>query len=214
MRRRLVGLRRLLLAGGLLFLNPLHSSAQSTGATVWSSSGGAARIGRLLEAPVEGPLTRAVGRAVATSPLEIEVAPARQTMSITDLAFRITLRNVSDAPLLLNGGAVLGNGRHAWAAIGCTVQAVEGRRVPVGLHWRLGPVGGRMYVLGVVLGPGDTHTIAVTPEDMHSTAALPVGQGALQCRFTGRPSDQAEWPATWTGNALSVPVGITLTAAE
>lgn len=137
--------------------------------------------------------------------------PTRRAMSVRELEFRIVLRNVSDAPLLLNGGAVLGNGRHAWASVGCTVQVGQGRPIPLGLHWQLGGVGGRMYILGVVLGAGDTHTIEVTRDDYWQSAALPVGAATLQCKFTGRATDAAEWPTTWLGSATSEPVTIELT---
>jgi hypothetical protein len=143
-------------------------------------------------------------------PLQVVVAPAQRTMAAGQLSFRITLRNVSDTPLLLNGGVVLGNGRHAWAAIGCTARGRQGRPVPIALHWQLGGVGGRMYILGVALGPGDTRTIAVTPDDVGQTSTLPSGRVELQCRFTGRPSNEAEWPATWVGTVDSAPVQIEL----
>lgn len=143
-------------------------------------------------------------------PLQVLVVPALRTMAAGHLAFRITLRNVSDTPLLLNGGVVLGNGRHAWAAIGCTARGQQGRPVPIALHWQLGGVGGRMYTLGVALGPGDTRTIAVTPDDYSQASTLPSGRVDLQCRFTGRPSNGAEWPATWVGTVDSAPVQIEL----
>ena len=149
--------------------------------------------------------------AQVSPPLQIVITPAQRTMNAKHIGFRITLRNVSEAPLLLNGGVVLGNGRHAWAAIDCTAHGREGRAVPLGLHWRLGGVGGRMYMLGVALGPGDTLTIAVTPDDYSQSAPLPSGPVELQCRFTGRPSNEAEWPATWVGSAVSAPVEIELT---
>lgn len=109
------------------------------------------------------------------------------------------------------GARVLGNGRHAWAAIDCTTRGQAGRPLPLGLHWRLGGVAGRMYVLGVVLGPGDTRTIAVTPDDYSPSASFPPGPVELQRRFTGRPSNEAEWPRTWVGSAVSAPVEFEIT---
>jgi hypothetical protein len=144
-------------------------------------------------------------------PLQVVVVPRQRIMSGQALAFRIVLRNVGDAPLLLNGGGVLGNGRHAWSAVKCTVQAGAGRPLPLSLHWGLGGVSGRVYVLGLVLGPGDTHGIEVTPDDYWVATALPVGKATLQCEFTGSPSDAAAWPATWVGTTSSAPVPIELT---
>ena len=141
-------------------------------------------------------------------PLQVVVTPAQQAMTAKHISFHITLRNVSQAPLLLNGGVVLGNGRHAWTAIDCTLRGRVGRPVPLELHWQLGGVGGRMYILGVALGPGDTRTIAVTPDDYSSPTSLALGPADLQCRFTGRPSNEAEWPRSWLGAAVSAPVEI------
>ena len=146
-----------------------------------------------------------------TLPLQVVVTPAQQAMTAKHIAFHITLRNVSDAPLLLNGGVVLGNGRHAWAAIDCTLRSRAGRPQPLGLHWQLGGVGGRMYTLGVALGPGDTRTIAVTPDDYSPPTPLARGPTELQCRFTGRPSNEAEWPQSWVGAAVSAPAEFDIT---
>lgn len=149
--------------------------------------------------------------AQTAAPLQVVVTPKQRVMAVKELAFRIVLRNVSNEPLLLNGGGILGNGRHAWS-IECTVQPAQGRPVRLGLHWQMGGVAGRVYPLTVALGPGDSHAIEVTPDDYFQASALPTGSLTLQCRFTGRPTDPVEWPTTWTGNAVSAPVRVELTA--
>jgi hypothetical protein len=134
-------------------------------------------------------------------------------MAVKELAFRIVLRNVSNEPLLLNGGGILGIGRHAWS-IECTVQSAQGRPIRLGLHWQMGGVSGRVYPLTLALGPEDSHTIEVTPDDYFQVSPLPAGRATLQCGFTGRATDPAEWPSAWAGNATSAPVSVELTASR
>ena len=95
--------------------------------------------------------------------VEIGITPQSRVFDAADgLRFRVTLRNTGAKALLLNGGLLLGNGRQAWQAITCALHPKTGAQIRLDLHWQVGPVGGRIYFLGVPLRPGDAHTLAVT----------------------------------------------------
>ena len=144
--------------------------------------------------------------------VEIGITPQSRVFDAADgLRFRVTLRNTGAKALLLNGGLLLGNGRQAWQAITCALHLKTGAQIRLDLHWQVGPVGGRIYFLGVPLRPGDAHTLAVTPADYSQGTPIPPGQYRLQCTFNGRQSefrDATQLPDCWEGVAMSTPVSI------
>lgn len=150
--------------------------------------------------------------------VEVVVTPAAQSFDTAEgLRFSITLRNTGAGPVLLNGGALLGNGRQGWHAIACVLHPSTGAGVHLGLRWQMGPVGGRIYFLGVPLRPGDSHTLTVTPADYSRTEALQPGRYSLQCTFTGTQStyrDTTEMPGCWEGVAVSKPVSIDIARSK
>jgi hypothetical protein len=155
---------------------------------------------------------------VKPSELQVVIEDARPTGDATHgIRFQVTLRNTGSAPLLLNGGALLGNGRQGWSAVTCDLRSAAGTVVPLGLHWQMGGVAGRVYFLGVPLRPGDSHTLTVTPADYHVGTQVQPGRYELRCTFTGKPSefrDATQLPAAWEGVATSTAVPITLGAAK
>ena len=159
-------------------------------------------------------MTHAVPLAPQGPPAEVEVGvtPQGRVFDAADgLRFRVTLRNTGAKALLLNGGLLLGNGRQAWQAITCALHPKTGAQIRLDLHWQVGPVGGRIYFLGVPLRPGDAHTLAVTAADYSQGTPIPPGQYRLQCAFNGRQSeyrDATQLPDCWEGVAVSTPVSI------
>lgn len=155
---------------------------------------------------------------VKPNELEVVVEAARTAGDATHgIRFQITLRNTGSAPLLLNGGALLGNGRQGWSAVTCDLQSAAGATVPLGLHWQMGGVAGRVYFLGVPLRPGDSHTLTVTPADYFVGTPLQPGRYQLRCTFTGKQSefrDATQLPASWEGVATSTAVPIEIAAAR
>jgi hypothetical protein len=164
---------------------------------------------------------------VVLPPLSAQVQPsglvvivdAEQTAgdATLGLRFQITLRNTGALPLLLNGGALLGNGRQGWLAVTCGVQSAAGTTVPLELHWQMGGVAGRVYFLGVPLRPGDSHTLTVTPADYFIGTPLQPGRYGLRCTFTGKASefrDATQLPAVWEGIATSKVVPVEITAGS
>jgi hypothetical protein len=150
--------------------------------------------------------------------LQIVVHPERSVVDGADgLRFRVTILNASSAPLLLNGGALLGNGRQGWAAVTCNLRTGDGAVVPLELHWHMGGVAGRMYFLGVPLRPGDSHTLAVTPDDYYHAKLLPPAPYDLSCTVEGTQSrfrDPTQLPPCWEGVATSAPVRIEIKSAK
>ena len=150
--------------------------------------------------------------------LEVVVEVARSSGDVTHgIGFQVTLRNTGSMPLLLNGGSLLGNGRQAWSAVTCDLRSAAGVAVPLGLHWQMGGVAGRVYFLGVPLRPGDSHTLTVTPADYHVGTPLQPGRYELRCTFTGKQSgfrDATQLPAAWEGVATSTAVPIEIGAAK
>jgi hypothetical protein len=150
--------------------------------------------------------------------LQVVVDPERSIVDVADgLRFRVTIRNAGSAPLLLNGGALLGNGRQGWAAVTCNLRTADDAVVPLGLHWQMGGVAGRMYFLGVPLRPGDSHTFAVTPDDYYQSKPLPSARYDLSCTVKGTQSkfrDSTQLPPCWEGVATSAPVRIEIKPAK
>lgn len=155
---------------------------------------------------------------VRPSELEVVVEAARSVVDAADgVRFKVTLRNIGSAPLLLNGGALLGNGRQGWSAVTCEFRSTAGASVPLGLHWQMGGVAGRVYFLGVPLRAGDSHTLAVTTADYYLATPLRPGRYQLRCTITGKQSglrDDTQLPACWEGVATSKAVPIEITSAR
>lgn len=159
----------------------------------------------------------ALPRGQAGTPLEVIVSPRAGVMKASELAFSITLKNNGAEPVLLNAGVTLGNRRQSWAAISCTVQSGTGRRIPLGLHWQLFHVGGRMYPLRLPLRPGDSHVVTVTPADYSQHTPLPTGSVTLQCAFSGARSfvgDDSDWPICRECTATSAAVALELQKSD
>jgi hypothetical protein len=89
--------------------------------------------------------------------------------------------------------------------------------MPLGLHWQLFYVAGRMYPLRLPLRPGDSHVVAVTPADYFQSTPLPTGPVTLQCTFSGAKSfvgDESDWPICWECTATSAAIALELQKSE
>lgn len=179
------------------------------------------RLGRVLLLLAAGVILN--GTAIRTaqvraSGLEVVVETAQSVVRAGDgVRFTVALRNTGSAPLLLNGGALLGNGQQVWSAVTCDFMPAAGPLVPLRLHWQVGGVAGRLYFLGVPLRPGDAHTLNVTPKDYYLAAPLQPGRYELRCTFTGKQStirDETQLPACWEGVATSKAAPIQIAAAR
>lgn len=165
-----------------------------------------------------GVVVRPLSAQLKANELDVVVEAARPTGDPTlGIRFQVTLQNTSSAPLLLNAGTLLGNGRQLWSALSCELRSAAGASVPLGLHWRVGGVAGRVYFLGVPLRPGDSHTVTVTPADYHVGSPLQPGRYDLRCTFAGKQSDlrdATQLPAAWEGVAISNAVPIKIEAGR
>jgi hypothetical protein len=126
-----------------------------------------------------------------------------------DPSFRISFRNSGKDNLLLNGGALLGNGAEIWSAISCELHAAGGQRLPLSTGWGVPGIAGRIYFLGVPLRAGGSYTISVTPKDYYLGKGEHLGTGiyGLVCTYTGTQSpgyrDATQLPLCWEGVATS-----------
>ena len=110
--------------------------------------------------------------------------------------------------LLLNGGALLGNGAEIWSSIVRSFHAADGQRLPLSLGWGVPGVAGRIYFLGVPLRAGSAYTVSVTPRDYYvgKSERLAAGIYELACTYTGVQSsyrDSTQLPRCWEGLATS-----------
>lgn len=134
-------------------------------------------------------------------------------------SFSLSLRNLGEGGLLLNGGYMLGNGQQSWSSIECAFHNREGQSVPLSLHWGVSHVGGRIYFLGLPLRPDAVYSIPVTPRDYFVSVGKPLSPGmyALQCSYTGSPSpsrESTQLPACWEGRAVSQSVHVMVRPAK
>lgn len=144
--------------------------------------------------------------------LQIELAQA-EFIEGENPSFSLSLRNMGDGNVLLNGGSMLGTGQQSWSSIECAFHASEERSVPLSLHWGVSHVGGRIYFLGLPLRPHAVYSIPVTPRDYFVNVGKPLSPGtyALQCSYTGSQSpyrDPTQLPPCWEGRAVSQPVRV------
>lgn len=126
-------------------------------------------------------------------------------------AFDLVLANRGPGSVLLNGGAMLGNGQQDWSAFTCTLRNASGDTHQLSLHWGVMMVGGRLYFLGVPLLSGASISIPVAPGHyfVNGLTALPADRYELTCRYFGTQSslrDPTQLPPCWEGQATSTPV--------
>lgn len=123
-------------------------------------------------------------------------------------SFAITFRNNGEDNILLNGGALLGNGAQDWSAIDCEFRRADGQLLPLSMGWRIPGVAGRIYFLGVPLRTRSSYTISVAPGDYYLPKGEPLVAGVygVTCTYTGAQSrhrDRPQLPLCWEGRITS-----------
>jgi TPR repeat protein len=142
------------------------------------------------------------------SGLELTLETFESVVEVSeDIAFAICFHNNSTNNLLLNGGALLGNGTQIWSSLEAELKSESGQRIPMTLGLG-GPMSGQIYFLGVPLRAGSSYKLPVRVYDhlFGSGARLKPGKYEIRCVYRGRQSpyrDSTQMPACWEGKVQS-----------
>ena len=123
------------------------------------------------------------------------------------VSFVVNFHNHTSTNLLLNGGALLGNGAQIWSSLEAELKSESGQRIPMTLGLGI-PVAGRIYFLGVPLRAGSSYKLFVGARDYFAGAGgvLRAGKYELRCIYHGRQSpyrDSTQMPGCWEGKVQS-----------
>ena len=118
--------------------------------------------------------------------------------------FNATLHNLSEKGILLNGGELLGNGNQIWSSLKCSLfnKSKPKKKHPLFLNIHSSPIGGRIYFLGIPLGPRSRYKLSINTVGNN----IPIGNYEISCTYEGKQSpyrDSTQLPKCWEGTASS-----------
>ena len=151
--------------------------------------------------------------------LEISLEAPETTFRTTGgIAFVVCFQNNTSTNLLLNGGAMLGNGVQIWNNLEAELKSETGQRIPMSLSMGI-PMTGRVYFLGVPLRSGSHYRLLVGARDnlAGSNGVLNPGKYELRCLYHGRQSpyrDSTQLPPCWEGEVQSSTLHIKVLRAQ
>ena len=144
----------------------------------------------------------------ASSAVELTLEMSKNTFRTAEgLSFTVSFHNNTNSNLLLNGGALLGNGAQIWSGLETELKNERGERVSMTMGLGV-PVTGRIYFLGLPLHAGSSYTLFVGNHDNFAgpIGVLEPGKYELRCIYHGRQSpyrDSTQLPPCWEGEARS-----------
>jgi hypothetical protein len=169
-------------------------------------------------APVAGQMDAGLSIKSLPSTLELTIqTPKNIVKSSEGIPFTISFHNRGANDLLLNGGALLGNGSEIWSSLEAELKTDTGQPIPMSLGWGVPGVAGRIYFLGIPLRAGSSYQLFVSSRDYFVGNGERLKPGSYQIHFIyhGRQSpyrDSTQLPACWEGELHSNPLSIQVLA--